>query len=503
MSAELLAGRYALRAVLASGGMAVVHLAEKVTNGERSRPVAIKRLHPHLVNEGDFVAMFLDEARLTTRLRHPNIVPTLDVVFADSELFLVMDYVEGETLANMRKNARHRNIEFPVGVAAAIIHDALEGLHAAHETTDSQGRALGVVHRDFSPGNLMIGTDGVGRVLDFGVAKAEGRLSSTQAGMLKGKLSYMAPEQLLGGVVDRRADLFSAGLLLWELLTGRRAYYGGDNDTAIIAKVLAADFEAPSIGRPEVSTALDVVVLRAVLADAEERYPTAREMADALASAWPLASRAEVAIFLRQVASEGLARREAAVAALQQPAPLDGSRAPLVSLTGGEVSSSSTLAGLGAQGVSIVPASPRVDRRHDSESPSPIPMDRPRWPWALMVAAPVAALAFFLMRGTPAPSDGGATAAAATVSPSSGAPLASAPLPDSLPVAHAATDESAAPATPSAVLPPPRGTVAPPTTTRHPGVTTGTPGAQKKGKCTGSPYVKSASGILRIRPECI
>src|ERR1700729_765840 len=192
-------GRYALYGELASGGMATVHLGRLLGPVGFSRTVAIKRLHAQFAKDPEFVSMFLDEARLAARIRHPNVVQTLDVVATEGELFVVMDYVQGESLSRLLRASRTVG-PIPVRVASAILCGALHGLHAAHEATDEHGVPLGLVHRDMSPQNVLVDVDGSARVLDFGVAKAAGRTQTTGRGKIKGKLRYMAPEQIQGSV---------------------------------------------------------------------------------------------------------------------------------------------------------------------------------------------------------------------------------------------------------------------------------------------------------------
>src|SRR5580700_10113505 len=215
-SAELTVGRYALHHEIASGGMATVHIGRLLGPVGFARTVAIKRLHAHMARNPEFVAMFLDEARLAARIRHPNVVSTLDVVATEGELFVVMEYVPGDSLARLLHAAREAGEPVPLPVAASIMVDVLHGLHAAHEASDERGQPLGLVHRDVSPHNVLVGTDGAAHVIDFGIAKAAGRAQVTREGQLKGKLAYMAPEQLKGGTggskVDRRADVFGAAV---------------------------------------------------------------------------------------------------------------------------------------------------------------------------------------------------------------------------------------------------------------------------------------------------
>jgi eukaryotic-like serine/threonine-protein kinase len=306
-------GRYAIFDVLASGGMAQVHLGTLKGAGGYARIVAIKRLHPHLATNPDFLAMFIDEARLATRVRHANVVPTLDVVAEDGELFVVMEYVHGETFARLLKTVGERKERAPLGIVSAIVCDALHGLHAAHEAEDELGRPLGIVHRDVSPQNVLVGTDGTARVADFGVAKAAGRLQSTRDGELKGKLSYMAPEQLMGGVVDRRTDIYAAAVMLWQAATGQRLI-ASDNEGEVVARILDGKFLPPSEAAADTNLApLDAITSKGMAHSANERYANAREMADALADVVPPTPRAQVGEWVARVASEELAARAALI----------------------------------------------------------------------------------------------------------------------------------------------------------------------------------------------
>jgi eukaryotic-like serine/threonine-protein kinase len=186
--------------------------------GGFQRLVAIKRMHPHIAQEEDFVSMFMDEARLTASIRHPNVVATLDIDQSNEGLFIVMEYIEGASLQRVHSDVRKRGERLPLSFIMRVIIDTLSGLHAAHDLAGNDGRPLGIVHRDVSPHNVLVGVDGISRITDFGVARAEERLSHTQDGKLKGKLSYMSPEQIGGIQVDRRADVYAVGVMFWELL---------------------------------------------------------------------------------------------------------------------------------------------------------------------------------------------------------------------------------------------------------------------------------------------
>jgi serine/threonine-protein kinase len=310
-------GRYALHGEIASGGMATVHFGRLLGAVGFARTVALKRLHAQYARDPEFVAMFLDEARLAARIRHPSVVPTLDVVSDGAELFLVMEYVHGESLATLLRLARPHLA--PAPVVARIMTDVLHGLHAAHEATDERGAPLGVVHRDVSPQNVLVGVDGVARIVDFGIAKATGAIQSTREGVVKGKIGYMAPERLMFGVADRRADVYSAAVVLWEALTGQRLF-AGDHEQAIADRVKGAGVSPPSTIVPQVPAMFDEVTMRGLARHTADRWASAREMATAL-EACGLATAFEVGEWVRSIAGPALAKRAACLAEIESGAP--------------------------------------------------------------------------------------------------------------------------------------------------------------------------------------
>ncbi len=310
----LVLGRYALGEEIARGGIASVHLGLVLGDAGFSRPVAIKRLLPAMVNDPDLAASFLDEARLASRVRHPNVVSTLDVREQDGELFLVLEYVHGESLANLVAAAAKAGERIPLPIVVTIVAGALRGLSAAHEAKDELGQALGIVHRDVTPHNVIVGVDGVARVIDFGIAKAASRGQITREGQVKGKLGYLAPEQL-GQQAVPATDLYGAGVCLWEALTGERAFDGG-NESAILAKVMAGMIARPSKHVPGIPPELDRLVLRALDRDPTRRFASGDEMAAALEAIVGPASPAEVGAFVGRAAEAKLAERAARIASL-------------------------------------------------------------------------------------------------------------------------------------------------------------------------------------------
>ncbi|MFO0617840.1 MAG: protein kinase [Polyangiaceae bacterium] len=276
--------RYELIGEIATGGMATVFLARLGGVGGFQRFVAIKRLHPHLANEEEFVEMFLDEARLAALIHHPNVVPILEVGVTDAGYYIVMEYVEGDTLSKIVARSMSGGKMVPRPILMRMLLDTLAGLHAAHDLCDDRGQLLGLVHRDVSPQNVLVGVDGSSRITDFGVARATARLTSTGSGKLKGKLAYMAPEQTRGDELDRRTDLFAAGIITWECLVGRRLFKA-DTEAATLSRILVDPIRAPSSVNSDVPKAFDGVVLRALDREASKRFQNAADMADALEQA--------------------------------------------------------------------------------------------------------------------------------------------------------------------------------------------------------------------------
>jgi eukaryotic-like serine/threonine-protein kinase len=309
--------RYAIFDEIASGGMATVHIGRLLGPAGFTRTVAIKRLHANLARDPDFVKMLVDEARLASRIRHPNVVATVDVVQQATELLLVLEYVQGESLSRLIRSARRTPAgRIPLPIAASVAHGMLMGLHAAHEATDERGLPLGIVHRDVSPQNVLVGVDGVARVIDFGVAKAASRMQSTREGQLKGKLGYMSPEQLRKFPVDRRADVFAASVVLWELLTAERLF-SGDDPAPIVHAILEGAVPAPSTRAADLPPVLDDIVVRGLAREPDARFPSCRELAMALEATLPMANAREVGEWVASTASEALQNRAVRVAEIE------------------------------------------------------------------------------------------------------------------------------------------------------------------------------------------
>jgi serine/threonine protein kinase len=316
--------RYELIGELATGGMATVYLARLAGVGGFQRFVAIKRLHPHLASEEEFIEMFLDEARLAAGIHHPHVVPIIEVGQSDSGYYLVMEYIEGDTLARIVARALSNGKPVPRAILLRILLDSLAGLHAAHELTDDSGKLVQLVHRDCSPQNILVGVDGSSRITDFGVARASSRLSTTRSHQLKGKLAYMSPEQAQGDLdLDRRSDLFGMGVILWEVLAGRRLFKA-DTEAGTMRRVMVDPIARLSAVMPTIPAPIDDVCARALERDLERRFQTAAEMADALEGAGRasasandagVASPREVAAYVQGVLGQDIAAQRESVRA--------------------------------------------------------------------------------------------------------------------------------------------------------------------------------------------
>ncbi|NNE19488.1 MAG: protein kinase [Myxococcales bacterium] len=278
-------GRYELRFELASGGMGSVYLARLDGTAGFEKLVALKRIHPHLAKESGCIEMFLDEAKIASRITHPNVCSVFDFGQADGEYYIAMEYLVGEPLARLFTQVakipeQRRSPLLPLRMAR-IIADACEGLHAAHELKDANGDLLNVVHRDVSPRNLFITYDGAVQLVDFGVASARERLHKTSTGDVKGTIAYMAPEQLKAGRIDRRIDTWALGAALWEALAVKRLFKRDTTANTMFA-LLYEDIAPPSKFRPQVPKELDEIALKALARNPDERWQSAREMGQAL-----------------------------------------------------------------------------------------------------------------------------------------------------------------------------------------------------------------------------
>lgn len=493
-------GRYVLYDEIAAGGMAAVHVARLHGAVGFSRIVAIKRLHARRARDPYFVRMFLEEARIASRVKHPNVVSTFDFVADESEVFLVMEYVNGESLEKIMSGLPS---PMPAPVAVSILCGVLEGLHAAHEATSDSGEPLLVVHRDVSPHNVLVGSDGVARLFDFGIAKAIDSAEDTREGVVKGKVAYMAPEQVRGAI-DRRSDVYAAGVMLWELLVSRRRHAGEANDQLFLklARNELTPLAPPSSLVADLPPGIDDVVARATASDPNARFSTARDMALALEAAMLPAPAREVAHWLRDVANVRLSQLSAIERQIAGDDSVILSRPPTL-MSAPIVAPPNTMPSLVSSTMPVATA--------PSSLPPPEPARR-NWTMPAAFIAFTAALLLVGLRTWPRGSDSAAPGAAAgsaiATTQASAMPAAS-----SAPFVPSTTTEDAAPpaktqeARPTwvpkhVVVPAPAPKPAPAPVAPAPVPPAKASAAPAKAGCD-NPFVIGADGIRQIKPECL
>ncbi|HVK73326.1 MAG TPA: serine/threonine-protein kinase [Kofleriaceae bacterium] len=317
-------GRYELIRRLASGGMAELYLARAAGIEGFEKIVALKRILPQYAHNDDFVRMFLDEARLTATIHHANVAQVYDIGQSEDGYFFAMEYVHGADLRTMLQTLFGRDERMPMAHALTIAIGAAAGLHAAHERCAPDGTPLGIIHRDVTPSNVLVSFEGCVKLIDFGIAKAERRTTETRAGTLKGKIAYMSPEQCLGETLDRRSDVFSLGIVLYEATTGTRLF-PGDNEYAALRQIVDKDAPPPSTRRSDYLPELETIVMRALRRDREHRYPTAQALQldlEELARRKGLAiSNAHLARYVRGLLPDRAREQVSGETALASPPP--------------------------------------------------------------------------------------------------------------------------------------------------------------------------------------
>ncbi|MCB9522062.1 MAG: PEGA domain-containing protein [Myxococcales bacterium] len=310
-------GRYILEDRIAIGGMAEIFRAKAPGLGGFEKVLAIKRLHPRYSQDADFIEMLIDEARITVELSHANIGQIFDLGKVDDHYFIAMEFIDGRDLYRVMKRLKDRGQSFPLDTAAYVAMQCCAGLDYAHRKRDSRNRPLHIVHRDVSPQNVLLSFEGDVKLVDFGIAKAALRAYETESGIIKGKFYYMSPEQAKGERLDHRTDIFSLGIVLYEMLTGD-LLYKDDDEATLLSRVRKADIQTPRYLRPDIPPALERIVMKALSRDRELRYPTARHMqrdlADWLQDAGGVTNSARLAALMREIYAE--------VAPAHQPGPV-------------------------------------------------------------------------------------------------------------------------------------------------------------------------------------
>src|SRR5450432_138299 len=276
-------GKYYLLERINVGGMAEVFKAKTFGVEGFERLLAVKRILPNIAEDEEFITMFIDEAKIAVQLQHANIAQIFDLGKVDDAFFIALEYVHGRDLRSIFDRMRSRGEVVPIALACHMIMQVCEGLDYAHNKRDGQGRELHLVHRDISPQNVLIGYEGEVKLIDFGIAKAAGKASKTQAGILKGKFGYMSPEQVRGLPIDRRSDIFAVGIVLYELLTGERLFVG-ESDFSTLEKVRNVEIVPPSSYNKKIPPELEKLVLKALARDPEDRYGNAIDLHDDLQS---------------------------------------------------------------------------------------------------------------------------------------------------------------------------------------------------------------------------
>jgi TonB family protein len=314
-------GQYELMEVISTGGMAEVFRARMKGVEGFQKIVAIKRILPHLTDNDEFVTMFIDEAKLAAQLQHPNIIHIYDLGKIERSYYIAMEYIDGKDLRSLLRLLDEKKQRLPLGIALYIASRLAAALDYAHRKRDFQGRAMALVHRDVSPQNVLISLDGDIKLCDFGIAKAASKASHTRAGALKGKLQYMSPEQAWGKDLDHRSDIFSLGLVIYEMVTGKKVF-SGDSELSILEQVRAPKLQPPRQVDSAVPPEVERIVLRALETNREARYQTAAELGSdldaALRSIRPAPSSAELGAFLAHLLGRD---RTGAMPAVVEAAP--------------------------------------------------------------------------------------------------------------------------------------------------------------------------------------
>ncbi len=319
-------GKYTLIDRIAVGGMAEIFLARQAGLEGFEKTIVIKRIRPHLSKQPNFVKMFLNEAKLAAQLNHPNIVQIYDLGKISESYFIAMEYVFGRDMRRIIPKADTLGIPFPMVYALKIASSVCEGLYYAHQKVDMYGNALNIVHRDVTPENIFVSFDGTVKVLDFGIAKAANQIEQTRAGEIKGKLSYMSPEQCMGKQLDSRSDLFSLGTVLYEWLTGFKLFTG-DSEVAILKSITEGKIYAPSYFKADIPEAVEAILMRALEKDREKRYQNAWEMQydlDQFLSQYEFTpSNIHLSNFLKQLFNDELEEEKSHLATLRAPSGPD------------------------------------------------------------------------------------------------------------------------------------------------------------------------------------
>src|SRR5215470_7898583 len=317
-------GKYDLLERINVGGMAEVFRAKAYGVEGFERLVAVKRILPNIAEDKDFITMFVDEAKIAVQLNHANVAQIFDLGVVDGSYFIALEHVHGRDLRAIFERCRHQGEPMPVAQACFVIMKLCEGLDYAHNKRDSMGRDMNLVHRDVSPQNILVSFDGEIKIIDFGIAKAAGKAGKTQQGILKGKFGYMSPEQVRGLPIDRRSDIFSTGIVLYELLTNERLFVG-ESDFSTLEKVRNVEILPPSTYNRKIPDELERIVLKALSKDADDRYQNAIDLHDELQAfvytAGEFYSRKDLAAWMKKTFSKEIEEETAKLEQYRQLKP--------------------------------------------------------------------------------------------------------------------------------------------------------------------------------------
>ena len=384
-------GQYLLLDRVAAGGMAEVFRAKVFGAEDFQRIVAIKKILAHVAEDSDFITMFKDEAKITVLLQHANIGQVYELGKIDEAYFIAMEYVPGKDVKTIWKHQRRQKRPVPINLACYIVQNICEGLDYAHRKKDNYGVGLNIVHRDVSPQNVLVSWEGEVKVIDFGIAKAAGKASKTQAGILKGKFGYMAPEQVRGTPIDQRADVFAIGVVLYELLTGQRAFKA-ESDFSLLEMVRNVELTPPTIVNKNIPDDLEKIVFKALAKDPEDRYQWASELSEALQRFMLLtdkpANRMDMGKYLREnftvdydrerlrmesyrdIEMPEVPKAPASAPASNEPAPIDRSSAAVLAAMAEEGGDFASAAAMSAFASSPTSESNVYDQNQDQSQPS-------------------------------------------------------------------------------------------------------------------------------------
>ncbi|MFP2961822.1 serine/threonine protein kinase, partial [Myxococcus sp. 1LA] len=325
-------GKYLLLDRINIGGMAEVWRGKQFGASGFERLVAIKRILPNIAEDDEFISMFIDEAKISVQLTHANVASIYELGNIVGSYFISMEYIPGKDMRAIFDRCRKKGEPAPVPLVAFCVSKMCEGLDYAHRKKDGMGRDMNIVHRDISPQNILISYEGEVKVIDFGIAKAAGKATKTQAGILKGKFGYMSPEQIRGLPLDRRSDVFAIGVCLYEMLTGERLFVG-DSDFSVLEKVRKAEVPSPTTYNRRIPEVLERIVLKALAKDVDERYQYASELGDDLQrfliTSDTIFSRKDLAQYMKSTFAEDVEREKQRLLDYADIKPPEGMQAAL------------------------------------------------------------------------------------------------------------------------------------------------------------------------------